>query len=263
MTAMTRRGSLWLAAAFMALALTPTVPVAAANEPDGHISIIWHINARQPWIGPGTNAAKLEAALLKQCNKVLKADCKVAMTFSTGASIIGQMANGNHFVSYSKTSLADARAAMDEQCRTRDTDCIILHEFEALKAPTKTSYQVPKASPDLFRRFGAVAWQKPTTRPVRVWVATGRNTQDLAKGDALANCQADTGGECVVAQYGADTTLIVYTADGKSLAVTQDSDLDRAQNMVRFICLREKQACKVQAVVDSELEETSVYNIAL
>ena len=95
------------------------------------------------------------------------------------------------------------------------------------------------------------------------WVATGRNTQDLAKGDALANCQADTGGECVVAQYGADTTLIVYTADGKSLAVTQDSDLDRAQNMVRFICLREKQACKVQAVVNSEVEETSVYNIAL
>jgi hypothetical protein len=238
-------------------------PAEAVTKAAGHTVIVWHINARAFWVGHGPDPAKLEATLMKQCGKAMQKGCGVAISFSSGGAVLGRMSNGNHAIMYSKISLADARAAFGEECQKQQTECETLREFDTPQSLNKPTYEIPETTPDLYRRFGAIAWSKPVTAPVKVWLATGRNTPEQAKNDALALCRKEASGECVIAQYGADSIMMVYTEDNKRLGMLQESSLVRIQQLLKDLCLKSKVSCKVQTVVDSKVEETSARNISL
>jgi uncharacterized protein YaaQ len=252
-----------LAIATSAIAAVQSTTVQAKDEADGHLVIVWHVDAREPWVGRGADPTKLQAVLLKHCAKAMKAECKVAISVSNGAVVYGQMANGNAAMMYSANSLAEARTALAAECRKQETECEIQREYQAPFAANKPSYELPKISPALYRRYGAVVWQRQVTAPVRVWTATGRRTADLAKGDALAKCRADTGGECVVAQSGSGSAMVVFTENNTGLAVVQERSQEKARQVIKDLCAKRKLTCKVQAIINSGVEETAVHTISL
>lgn len=261
MTSLAQHARLTLA--MVGLIGVTAAPLEAKTNVPGHIVIVWHVNAREPWIGRGPDPAKLEGALMKQCTKAMQSGCKLAVSFSSGAALMGRMANGNQVLMYSKISAADARNALDAECLKQQTTCEIQREIYPPQSGDKASYEVPKITPALYRRFGAVVWSKPVSMPIRVWVAAGRATSDLARNDALANCRRDTGGDCVVAQSGADSMMLVFTEDKKGLAVVQDRTVGRAQQLLKELCLKNKVTCKIQVTIDTKVEETSVQTITL
>lgn len=257
-----RATMLALIAAAVASFAIPSAAKEAKERVAGHLVIVWHVDARQLWIGRGGDAAQMQAVLLQHCTKTMASGCKVALSVSGGAVVFGQMANGIAVLMHSANSLEEAQTAMADECRKRATVCETLREFRAPWGNGKPSYEVPKNSPTLHRRYGAVVWQSPVTAPVRVWTATGRKTSELARSDALAKCRADTGGECVVAQYGSDSAMVIYTENSTGLAVAQERSPERAKQLVKEVCQRRNFSCKVQAVINTAAEGAAVHSIA-
>lgn len=224
----------------------------------GRLVIVWHQNAHEVWVGRGGNAAELEAAVLKRCNRVMGQGCGVARSETTGYVAIVRRADGSLGTAAGETRAFASQDAL-AFCLKSGLYCDIEEVLAVPAAASAMHFRDPANTPRLIRRYGAIVWQQPASFPVRLWVAAGRRSAALAVGDALANCQADVGSGCQLAQGGANTTLIAYM-DGKGLLrIIQGKDRDHALGRQDRFCQENGLICSTQLVVDALVEETSVH----
>lgn len=244
--------------AFVAFACFAVDPVGAKTSSASHLVIVWHENAHDVWVGRGINAAEVEAALLKRCNRVMERGCSVARSASKGYVAIVRRADGSLGTAAGTTEQLASEDAL-KFCLKSGLYCDVEEVLAVPTKPSATTFRDPANKNLLMRRYGAIVWQQPASVPVRLWVASGRRTAALAIGDAVANCSADVGSGCVLAQGGANTTLVAYMDEKNLLRIIQGKNLEHAFKQQDRFCKENALSCTTKLVVDSTVEETSTH----
>lgn len=233
----------------------PPPPAVPMQSIPNYYAAAWHADARDAWFSVGFQSReRAEGAALSACNSAMGGGCTIAASNLNGAVVLARGVDGGLYI-VDRAKRREAERAAKDYCRKQNDECEILRWATAEPGSAPVGQSVPE-NPEIYapqgdprRIHGAAVWldkSKGNGRPHvgDVWVVGGRPSADKAHADALAACEAEYPGRCVVALSASDTLLTVVHRDGQTKSIATAASVELSKKRALDHCKEDKAAGK-------------------
>ncbi len=207
-------------------------------------------SANKLWLGSGAGFSATEAKLLALCQKDTRTECHVVQS-ARNSGVINHYRDETLLETWNSTPTKQAGLKlMREQCKVLNQRCEMMEQLDAF-----TSHMEAVASNGerkVNRPFFALAWPKVAGPWNKVALSGGHASLDLAKQDAIAHCEKESGVACMIvgeADDGKFPMVALYADEKQNLRWYLDYNRQNITKMMKSDCAELK--CRLLAEFDA------------
>ena len=208
------------------------------------------------WLISGSKGYEdTKKTLLDKCKLDTRVDCVVSQEVNGGmiAQYQDQIGSGQGYWLVSQNPSQGAERVA-EHCRTMETKCKVLANFDAATQRLMVINQPPVSTPKV-RTYSAVAWpQSDVPQWNNLAVVTGFPTLAGAKAKAVEHCAKESGVKCVIigeVDQGQYDLLGLYYDVTNGVRFYQDFTRLNIEKMVKEDCGSLKTTCRELKIFDT------------